>query len=113
MRTRAAFSAVLAAALASAASAEMRTFCNPVAIEDYPVGLFCRGLANGSKPSREPETWLTPDGRTVQFRELADPSIICEKGVWYLYPSGESDWKTWPVPPTRRNLPRCLQIVGA
>ena len=106
MRTRAAFSAVLAAAISSAAYAEMRTFCNPVAIEDYPVGLFCRGLANGSKPSREPETWLTPDGRTVQFRELADPSIICEKGVWYLYPSGDLCYKSTDMGASARGARR-------
>lgn len=30
--------------------AEQRTMCNPLPIEDYPLGVHCRGLANGTVP---------------------------------------------------------------
>ena len=113
MRTRTVISAALCsfAAAVAAASSEVRTFCNPISIEDYPVGLFCRGLANGSKPAREPETWLTVDGKTVQFRELADPSIICEKGIWYIYPSGDLCYKSTDMGATWSHVP--LRLSGA
>ena len=83
---KAAMILTVAASMAFCLSAEQKTFCNPISIENYPVGLFCRGIKNGDPPSREPETWLTPDKKVVQFRELADPSVLFENGVWYIYP---------------------------
>ena len=71
-----------------------RTMCNPLPIEDYPLGVHCRGLANGSKSARDSETWLTPDGTTRQFRELADPALLCAGKSWYLYPSAEMCYRS-------------------
>ena len=74
--------------------ADQRTMCNPLPIEDYPLGVHCRGLANGTVPVREVETWLTPDGKTQQFRELADPALLCVGKKWYLYPSAEMCYRS-------------------
>ena len=71
-----------------------RTFCNPLPIEDYPLGVHCRGLANGTVPEKERETWLTADGKTRQFRELADPALLCVGKSWYLYPSAEMCYRS-------------------
>ena len=88
-----------------------RTYCNPLPIEDYPLGLFCRGFANGTKAVKEPETWLTPDKTICQFRELADPSVICEDGKWYLFPSGDLCWRSDDCGGTWTHVP--LGLSGA
>ena len=88
-----------------------RTFCNPLPIEDCPLGLFCRGFANGTKAVKEPETWLTPDRTICQFRELADPSILCEDGKWYLFPSGDLCWRSDDCGGTWTHVP--LGLSGA
>ena len=59
----------------------MKTYCNPLPIPDYPIGRNA------------------PDGGRF-WRELADPTVIYEDGVWYLYPScgmvwWSEDFVTW------------------
>ena len=85
---------VLVGWLAVPLCAGPKTFCNPLPIEDYPLGVHCRGLVNGTVPTREPETWLTADGKTRQFRELADPALLCVGKSWYLYPSAEMCYRS-------------------
>lgn len=41
------------------------TFCNPLPLEKIPVGRLCRG----------------PEPGKGQFRELADPALVCENGA--------------------------------
>lgn len=48
------------------------TYVNPIALPDYPIGRHC--LEEGHP-------------RRSDFRETADPSVIYDDGVWYLYPS--------------------------
>ena len=59
----------------------MKTYCNPLPIPDYPIG---RNAPEGG----------------LFWRELADPTVIYEDGVWYLYPScgmvwWSEDFVTW------------------
>ena len=100
-----------AASLAFSLCAEQKTFCNPISSENYPVGLFCRGIKNGDPPSREPETWITPNKKVVQFRELADPSVLFENGVWYIYPSGDLCYKSTDMGATWKHI--SLNLSGA
>ena len=61
----------------------MKTFCNPLPLPDYPVGLYAkRGLHDG---------WINK-GTPCSFRETADLSVIFEDGKWYLYASGGKMW---------------------
>ena len=48
-----------------------KTYCNPTPLPDYPLGKVCRDGAE----------------RRMDFRETADPTVLYEDGVWYLYPS--------------------------
>lgn len=49
-----------------------KTYCNPIPLPDYPIGRSC--------------VLGTCNVRT-DYRETADPTVIYEDGVWYLYPS--------------------------
>ena len=49
-----------------------KTYCNPIALPDYPIGRLC---------------YKDDFERREDFRESADPSVIYDNGVWYLYPS--------------------------
>ena len=49
-----------------------KTYCNPTPLPDYPLGRNCFR-----------EGWA----HRADYRETADPSVIFEDGVWYLYPS--------------------------
>ena len=50
---------------------EAKTTCNPLVLPNYPVGMWCRGVPNGSKPDKP--LWRVE--RTEQYRELADPTL--------------------------------------
>lgn len=56
-----------------------RSFANPLALPDYPLGNWTQ------KPSPNMDRWLK--GYKQDFRELADPSVLFHKGRWILYPS--------------------------
>lgn len=49
-----------------------KTYCNPTPLPDYPIGRNCYNDDND---------------QLCDFRETADPTVIYEDGVWYLYPS--------------------------
>ena len=61
----------------------MKTFCNPLPLPDYPIGLYAR---NGQTAG-----WLNNE-EPCSFRETADPSVIFEDGKWYLYASCGKMW---------------------
>lgn len=68
------------------------TFVNPLPLPDYPLGNWTQ------KPSPNMDRWLK--GVIQDFRELADPSVICHDGRWIMYPSVSmayvsDDFKTW------------------
>ncbi|MBQ9726459.1 MAG: hypothetical protein IJV65_03020, partial [Kiritimatiellae bacterium] len=54
----------------------MKTYCNPLPIPDYPIG----------------RNFESEGGRAPAWRELADPTVLYEDGVWYLYPSCGMMW---------------------
>ena len=62
----------------------MKTYCNPLPIPDYPIG----------------RDVFTAGDRFHPWRELADPTVLYENGMWYLYPScgmvwWSEDFTTW------------------
>ncbi|MBP5286196.1 MAG: family 43 glycosylhydrolase, partial [Kiritimatiellae bacterium] len=79
------------------------TFCNPMPLPDYPAGLLCRSLPNGSEAG-----WGWKTGKVEQFRELADPSLYCEDGIWYVYPSADACWRSADGGGTWEHLPQGL-----
>lgn len=64
--------------------------CNPLVLPDVPVGLWCRGVSNGSVPDKP--LWRVE--RTEQYRELADPTLLVENGEYWLYASGGEAWRS-------------------
>ena len=50
----------------------VNTYCNPTPLPDYPIGRKC---------------YLENYKEICDYRETADPSVIYDNGVWYLYPS--------------------------
>ena len=62
-----------------------KTYCNPIPLPDYPMGRNC----------------YIPEKHTrMDYRETADPTVIYENGIWYLYPScgmvyWSEDFVTW------------------
>ncbi len=69
----------------------MRTYCNPLYVEDYPRGV-------GGEADRE---------TAADYRSLADPEVIRWNGQWYMFPTYRlayvSDdmvhWHSLPVEP--------------
>ncbi len=91
--------------LTSIILASATTFCNPLPLPDYPVGIPCKGIANGSKPEG---MWKLPT--TLQFRELADPTLLFEDGAWYIFPSAAQCWKSTDGGGTWKHIP--LEMPG-
>ncbi|MHB0938176.1 MAG: family 43 glycosylhydrolase [Armatimonadota bacterium] len=60
------------------------TYCNPIPLPNYPRGRACRDKSEGWG-------WRN-NGRAVDFRETADPSVLFHDGKWYLYPSCGMAW---------------------
>lgn len=84
-----------------------KTFCNPLPLVDYPVGLCCRGVTNGS-----PARYYSKTPEHLQYRELADPTLLCENGSWYLFPSCDQCWRSDDSGATWRHIPLGLAGVG-
>jgi len=74
-----------AAALAHPAT----TYCNPLAIPNYPVGKRVRDIVPGA-PVGATDLWL--QDHTEQFRELADVTVLWHEGKWHMYPSVDMAW---------------------
>ncbi len=54
-------------------------YCNPLALPDYPEGIACSCDQFGT------DTFIGP---RMDYRELADPELLYDDGVWYIFPSG-------------------------
>ena len=57
----------------------VRTFCNPMVVEDVPLSNFAS---------------ILPKGERVPHRCLADPTLLRENGKWYLFPSCGQLWRS-------------------
>ena len=55
------------------------TWCNPLALENYPCGMLAPGRHGG-----DPGGFLGP---VRDFRELADPEVLHDGNLWYMFPS--------------------------
>jgi hypothetical protein len=76
-------------ACSAVAAPPLSTFCNPLPIPNYPLGVRARGVTNGA-PLDGDALWLAD--HQEQFRELADPTAVWHEGTWYLYPSVDMAW---------------------
>ena len=85
------------------------TYCNPLAIPNYPVGRACRSINRGDA-APEGAGWLA--GRMEQYRELADPSVLWHEGKWYLYPSCDMAWISGDNGATWRHHPLNVRDIG-
>src|ERR1017187_2310820 len=65
------------------------TYCNPLAIPDYPIGKRVRDIVPGT-PVGATDLWL--QDHMEQFRELADVTVLWHEGKWYMYPSVDMAW---------------------
>jgi len=85
-----------------------RTFCNPLSIPDYPVAFLSRTVTRGEPDPRG--GWIL--GQREQFRELADPVVLCHDGKWFLYPSGDMAWVSADEGATWRHHPLNVREIG-
>jgi xylan 1,4-beta-xylosidase len=85
------------------------TFCNPLSIPDYPIGVRARGVTNGAALNDD-ALWLTD--HQEQFRELADPAAVWHEGKWYLYPSVDMAWVSADVGATWQHHPLNIRDAG-
>jgi hypothetical protein len=65
------------------------TYCNPLAIPNYPIGKRVRDIVPGT-PVGATDLWL--QDHMEQFRELADVTVLWHEGKWYVYPSVDMAW---------------------
>src|ERR1035438_9044939 len=65
------------------------TYCNPLAIPNYPIGKRVRDIVPGA-PVGSTDLWL--QDHMEQFRELADVTVLWHEGKWYMYPSVDMAW---------------------
>lgn len=91
------------------AEAAPQTFCNPMSLPDTPIGVYCRDATLGmdlpSTSDWKHVTWMQSPHRRP-FREVADPTVYVENGVWYLYPSGGLLWKSTDCGGTWKHVER-------
>jgi hypothetical protein len=66
------------------------TYCNPIALPNYPVGRWVRDATVGAPVPANDFLWLVDNQQ--QFRELADVSVLWHDGTWYMYPSVDMAW---------------------
>ncbi len=85
-----------------------RTYCNPLALPNYPIGKFAREL---SGPETGPE-WMWKLGYKQQFRELADVSALWFEGKFYLYPSVDMAWVSEDLGATWKHHPLNVRDLG-
>ena len=85
------------------------TFCNPLSIPDYPIGVRARGVTNGASLDDD-ALWLAD--HQEQFRELADPTALWHEGKWYLYPSVDMAWVSADCGATWQHHPLNIRDLG-
>ena len=87
------------------------TFCNPMSIPDTPIGVLCRDCRNGDAIPASGwmyDCWAKAAcgfKEVRQFRELADPVVLAEGGVWYLYSSAGLMWTSGDFGGTWNHVP--------
>jgi hypothetical protein len=87
----------------------IRTFCNPLPIPNYPIGLLARDCIPG-EPTGQNHLW--PLGHMDEFRELADPSVLWHEGKWFLYPSVDTAWVSANNGATWQHHPLNIRSIG-
>jgi xylan 1,4-beta-xylosidase len=88
--------------------AQASTYCNPIAIPNYPIGKFARDLSKGDTG---PE-WMWRLGYKQQFRELADVTALWFEGKFYLYPSVDMAWVSDDLGATWKHHPLNVRDLG-
>lgn len=58
------------------------TWCNPLVLENYPIGFLAPGRVGKNSGSM-----ANFNGPARDFRELGDPEVLYDDGRWYLFPS--------------------------
>ncbi len=56
-------------------------YCNPLPLPDLPCGVVAREKNSAAQKG----AFLGP---VMDYRELADPEMLYDKGKWYIFPSG-------------------------
>ncbi len=85
------------------------TYCNPLAIPDYPIGKRCRDIVVGA-PQPNNSLWLLD--HMEQYRELADVSVLWHEGKWYMYPSVDMAWVSSDGGATWEHHPLNVRDIG-
>ena len=70
---------VVGGGVARGAGSVVRTFCNPMVVENVPLSNFAS---------------ILPPGERVPHRCLADPTLLREGGKWYLFSSCGQIWRS-------------------
>jgi xylan 1,4-beta-xylosidase len=86
------------------------TYCNPIALPNYPVGKRARDVKVGAAVPKDDWLWLV--GKQEQFRELADVSVLWHDGAWYLYPSVDMAWVSKDGGATWQHHPLNVRDLG-
>lgn len=84
------------------------TYCNPIALPNYPIGRFARDLKRGDTGP----DWMWRLGYKQQFRELADVTALWFDGKFYLYPSVDMAWVSEDLGATWQHHPLNVRDLG-
>ena len=84
------------------------SYCNPIAIPNYPIGRFARDLTRGDTGP----DWMWRLGYKQQFRELADVTALWFDGKFYLYPSVDMAWVSEDLGATWKHHPLNVRDLG-
>ena len=57
-------------------------WCNPLDLENYPIGFLSPG-----RKKLSPQDFMNYSGPPRDFREMADPEVLYDNGKWYMFPS--------------------------
>jgi xylan 1,4-beta-xylosidase len=79
--------AVAGQGLPSTAPQRPVRYCNPLAVDSYPVTVRASGL-----PEPHPAVARDPRDKPVDFQSMADPTVLRHRGKYYLVPTGGLLW---------------------
>jgi hypothetical protein len=100
---------LLGAEQASTPTQPTATYCNPLSIPDYPIGVRARDIVPGT-PVGPGNMWLLD--RMEQFRELADVTVLWHDRKWYMYPSVDMAWVSGDGGATWQHHPLNVRDIG-